>query len=54
MAISTIAADLHVDPAGRTVRGRVESRSMRAMLLIWSVIILGGLAYFIVLGATGH
>ena len=30
----------------------VERTRMRAMLLLWSAVIVGGLAYFIVIGLT--
>jgi hypothetical protein len=32
----------------------VEYDPMRAMLVIWAVIIIGGLSYFIAIGAIGR
>jgi hypothetical protein len=45
-------------PCGRPSAGtngrEAKHLPMRAMLLLWGVTIVGGLAYFIVIGATGH
>ena len=32
----------------------VESGAMRAMLLLWTITIVGGLTYFTVIGLTHH
>lgn len=35
-------------------RGRGSAAHMRAMALIWAVILVGGIAYFSVIGLSGH
>jgi hypothetical protein len=44
---------LHRAPAGRRPRG-VELVQMRLMLAVWTIVVLGGLAYFIVIGLSHH
>ena len=41
-------------PPQVTVPAAAKPFAMRAMALAWSVIICGGLAYFIVIGLTHH
>ena len=38
----------------RSETARGERRGMRAMLLIWSMVIVTGLAYFIAIGLAGR
>jgi hypothetical protein len=42
------------DPTSRNAVESAERPHMRLMLLLWTSIIGGGLAYFIVIGLTHH
>jgi hypothetical protein len=40
--------------AGRFAPATAEGVVMRIMLGVWTVVLIGGLAYFIVIGLTHH
>jgi hypothetical protein len=52
------ALQVGVDPGDSNFEGpsqhRPEPLAMRAMALIWAVILIGGITYFSVIGLTHH